>query len=71
MEEEIRAKFEGLENRIYRIEDQLKSMKPTVSFPIVCSGCGKPSTVPFKPRFPSKLYCRDCFQKIKEERENK
>ncbi|MZP28749.1 zinc-binding protein [Heliobacterium undosum] len=31
-------------------------------YPVVCSSCGKETTVPFKPRLDKPVYCRDCFQ---------
>ncbi|MBM7865228.1 zinc-binding protein [Heliobacterium gestii] len=31
-------------------------------FPVVCSSCGKETTVPFQPRGDKPVYCRDCFQ---------
>ena len=29
--------------------------------PVICSGCGQPTTVPFEPRGDRPVYCRDCF----------
>jgi CxxC-x17-CxxC domain-containing protein len=34
-------------------------------FPIVCSACGKETTVPFEPQPGRPVYCRDCLAKIK------
>jgi CxxC-x17-CxxC domain-containing protein len=28
---------------------------------VVCSGCGKPTTVPFVPKSGRPIYCRDCY----------
>jgi len=30
--------------------------------PVICSGCGQPTTVPFEPRGDRPVYCRDCYQ---------
>lgn len=30
-------------------------------FPATCAGCGKATTVPFKPRNDRPVYCRECF----------
>jgi CxxC-x17-CxxC domain-containing protein len=32
-------------------------------FSVVCSECGKPAQVPFKPRGDRPVYCSDCFGK--------
>jgi len=34
---------------------------PRQSFEIICSKCGKPGTVPFKPSQDREVLCRDCF----------
>jgi CxxC-x17-CxxC domain-containing protein len=34
-------------------------------FPVVCSNCGKTTTVPFKPEPGRAVYCKDCIAKIK------
>jgi CxxC-x17-CxxC domain-containing protein len=34
-------------------------------FPIICSACGKETTVPFEPQPGRPVYCRDCLAKIK------
>ncbi len=34
-------------------------------FPVICSLCKKPSTVPFKPEPGRPVYCKDCIAKIK------
>ena len=31
-------------------------------FPAVCAGCGKKTTVPFRPSAGKPVYCRDCYQ---------
>lgn len=33
--------------------------------PATCAGCGRETTVPFKPVEGRPVYCRDCFQKSK------
>jgi CxxC-x17-CxxC domain-containing protein len=33
------------------------------SFEITCAECGKPDTVPFKPKGDRPVLCRDCFRK--------
>jgi CxxC-x17-CxxC domain-containing protein len=32
------------------------------SYPVVCSSCGKETTVPFQPRGNRPVYCRECYQ---------
>ncbi len=34
---------------------------PRESHPAICAQCGKPTTVPFKPRGDRPVYCSDCF----------
>ncbi len=34
-------------------------------FPVVCSSCGKETTVPFEPQPGRPVYCRECLAKIK------
>lgn len=33
-------------------------------FPVVCSDCGKATTVPFEPRQGRPVYCSDCYRKV-------
>jgi len=33
---------------------------------VVCSECGRETEVPFMPRGDRPVYCRECFQKIRE-----
>lgn len=33
--------------------------------PVICSGCGQPTTVPFEPRGDRPVFCRDCYQSRK------
>lgn len=35
---------------------------PRPSFSVVCSACGKETTVPFEPRGDRPVYCRECYQ---------
>jgi CxxC-x17-CxxC domain-containing protein len=35
---------------------------PAQGTPVICSGCGQPTTVPFEPRGDRPVFCRDCFQ---------
>jgi CxxC-x17-CxxC domain-containing protein len=34
---------------------------PSQGTPVICSGCGQPTTVPFEPRGDRPVYCRDCY----------
>ncbi len=34
-------------------------------FRITCAKCGKNTEVPFKPRTGGRVYCRDCYDKVK------
>lgn len=31
-------------------------------FPVTCSSCGQPTTVPFKPILDKPVYCKSCYQ---------
>jgi CxxC-x17-CxxC domain-containing protein len=33
---------------------------PSQGTPVICSGCGQPTTVPFEPRGDRPVYCRGC-----------
>jgi len=35
---------------------------PATGTPVICSGCGQPTTVPFEPRGDRPVFCRDCYQ---------
>src|ERR1700738_199837 len=35
---------------------------PAQGTPVICSGCGQPTTVPFEPRADRPVFCRDCYQ---------
>jgi len=37
-------------------------------FPVVCSDCGKETTVPFEPRQGRPVYCSDCYRKVRVDR---
>jgi CxxC-x17-CxxC domain-containing protein len=34
-------------------------------FSVVCAGCGKNTDVPFEPRKDRRVYCSQCYRKIK------
>ena len=34
---------------------------PSQGTPVICSGCGQPTTVPFAPRGDRPVYCRECY----------
>ena len=34
---------------------------PAQGTPVICSGCGQPTTVPFEPRGDRPVFCRDCY----------
>jgi len=36
------------------------------SFPAVCAKCGKECEVPFEPKGDRPVYCRECFQEMKQ-----
>jgi len=38
---------------------------PTPRFSVVCSSCGKDTTVPFEPRRGRAIYCKTCFDQRK------
>jgi CxxC-x17-CxxC domain-containing protein len=38
---------------------------PSQGTPVICSGCGQPTTVPFEPRGDRPVFCRDCYQSRK------
>lgn len=39
---------------------------PSDGFHVLCSSCGKETTVPFEPEEGRPVYCQDCLQKIKK-----
>ena len=47
-----RAKYKAARQQFGRVETK-----------ITCSSCGKEDTVPFVPRNPDSVLCRDCFSK--------
>ena len=38
-------------------------------FPATCAQCGKDTQVPFEPREDSPVYCSDCYNKVRENRQ--
>lgn len=40
---------------------------PRQMFPAVCAECGKETEVPFQPTGEKPVYCRDCFNKRREQ----
>jgi len=66
-------KEKGFENEPVRCPDcralkkarmnEGRGMAPRQSFEITCAECGKPDTVPFKPKGDRPVLCRDCFRK--------
>lgn len=38
-----------------------RSSAPSSATPVICSGCGQPTTVPFEPRGDRPVFCRDCY----------
>ena len=38
-------------------------------FDVLCAECGCETQVPFKPTEDRPVYCRDCYQKIREQQE--
>ncbi|MBI4127970.1 MAG: hypothetical protein HY459_02770 [Parcubacteria group bacterium] len=43
-------------------------MAPRQMYPAVCSNCGAQTEVPFQPAEGRPVYCRDCFRKIRQDR---
>lgn len=39
-----------------------RSSSSSQGTPVICSGCGQPTTVPFEPRGDRPVFCRDCYQ---------
>ena len=39
----------------------------SVSFDAICAACGTPTTVPFEPRQGREVYCRECFQNLRQD----
>src|SRR5262245_19626624 len=44
------------------------SAVPRTFHDAVCSSCGTPTQVPFKPTAGKPVYCRDCFQSVRSAR---
>ena len=45
------------------------SRPPRESHEVVCAECGATTTIPFKPTEGRPVYCRDCFQSRRQERD--
>ena len=43
-------------------------MRPRQMYPAVCAECGKDTEVPFEPREGRPVYCSECFNKIRTNR---
>jgi CxxC-x17-CxxC domain-containing protein len=41
------------------------SRGPREMFPVICARCGKETMVPFQPRGDKPVYCRECYEIIK------
>jgi len=39
-------------------------------FPVTCAECGKDTEVPFQPREDRPVYCRDCYIKVRQNRQD-
>ena len=35
-------------------------------FAAVCAECGKGTDLPFEPRYGRRVYCRDCYEKVRQ-----
>ena len=40
------------------------------TFPATCAECGKETEVPFEPREGRPVYCRECYDKVRLNRQN-
>jgi CxxC-x17-CxxC domain-containing protein len=47
------------------------SKGPRQMFPAVCARCGKETMVPFQPRGDKPVYCRECYELIKNTQSSK
>jgi CxxC-x17-CxxC domain-containing protein len=36
-------------------------------YPAVCASCGQDTMVPFEPRSGRPVYCRDCYQRVRQD----
>ncbi len=36
-------------------------------FPVTCARCGKETEVPFEPRGDKPVYCRDCYNSVRQD----
>ena len=41
--------------------------EPRQMYTVVCAECGQETQVPFEPKNDRPVYCRDCFNKLKEQ----
>ena len=37
-------------------------------YDVICDNCGRPTQVPFQPRGDRPVYCRDCFDQMRQSR---
>jgi CxxC-x17-CxxC domain-containing protein len=59
--------FKNLPKRCRACKDKRPSAKPPGNFskqetPAVCAGCGKETTLPFRPTQGRPVFCRECFK---------
>ena len=62
----------GFENEPKRCPDCRKAKKAQFRgerkmYDVTCADCGKETQVPFQPRGDRPVYCRDCFEKHKND----
>lgn len=62
----------GFENEPKRCPDCRKAKKTQFRgerkmYDVTCADCGKETTVPFQPKEDRPVYCRDCFEKHKND----
>lgn len=61
--------FENEPKRCKECRDRKKGIRQyreRRSYRVICTACGIETTVPFKPKEGSPVYCRDCYEKMRK-----
>lgn len=59
--------FDNIPTRCAECRDSRRREKAVLlkrAFEAVCAACGRPTTLPFRPRAGTKVYCRACYKTL-------